>query len=63
MSHLSVITQLMVLFCVTWVTEFTWTFGDYFDTMIFFFEKKKGIKLSRLSVIMRHDVILCDLGY
>ena len=53
----------MVLFCVTWVTEFTWTFGDYFDTMIFFFSKKKGIKLSRLSVIMRHDVILCDLGY
>ena len=30
-SHLSVIMQLMMLFCVTWVIEFTWTFSDYFD--------------------------------
>ena len=33
-SHLSVIMQLMMLFCVTWVIEFTWTFSDYFDMMI-----------------------------
>ena len=31
---LSVIMHLMVLLCVTWVTESTWTFGDYFDMMI-----------------------------
>ena len=34
LSHLSVIMQLMMLFCVTWVIEFIWTFGDYFDMMI-----------------------------
>ena len=33
LSHLSVIIQLM-LFCVTSVIKFTWTFGDYFDMMI-----------------------------
>ena len=36
LSHLSVIMQLMahdVILC-TWVIEFTWTFGDYFDMMI-----------------------------
>ena len=34
LSRLSVIMRLMMLFCVTWVIEFTWTFGDYFDMMI-----------------------------
>ena len=34
LSHLSVIMQLMVLVCVTWVIAFTGTFGDYFDMMI-----------------------------
>ena len=29
LSQTSVIMQLMMFFCVTWVIEFTWTFGDY----------------------------------
>ena len=48
--------QLKILFCVTWVIEFTWTFGDYSDNMIIFFvffEKIKCMKLSHLSVIMQ----------
>ena len=34
LSHLSVIMQLMMLFGVTWVIGFTWTFGDFFDMNI-----------------------------
>ena len=57
-KNVSVIMQLMMLFCVTWVIEFTWTLGDFFDMMIsvydmhfFLLRKTKCIKLSHLSVI------------
>ena len=30
----SFLSWLMMLFCITWVTEFTWTFGDYFDIIL-----------------------------
>ena len=36
-SHLVVIMQLIMLFCVTWVFDFTWTFVDYFDMMIMYY--------------------------
>ena len=34
LSHLYVIMQFVMLFCVTWVIEVTCTFGDYFDLII-----------------------------
>ena len=67
LSHLSVKMQLIMLFCVTWVILFIWTFGDFFDMMILWKYDKQAFFLmheieSFICNNVAHDVILCNLG-